>query len=1508
MLVVQDTQQNTQRGFTLVETLVGIAILVIAALSLFALFDFTIRVLWENKARAGAQALANQKVEIARNLPYDDIGTVGGIPNGVLTQVEQIMRNDIQYTVTTTVIYIDDDFDGTLGGSPEDLLPTDYKRIRIEVAWPFRLSSNPLVFLSDVAPNGIETTAGGGTLRISVIDAQGLAVPQANVHIENYDISPAVDLDIVTNDNGQVILPGAEASVEGYEVVVTKSGYSTDQTYAVDPVNLPTPIKPPLTVVGGTVTDSSFAIDELSTMNVFAFADTEYIPSWWNEDYAVRRRLTVTNNSTDTTLVSGYSVAFDFDHYDQVQQGDALASGDDVRVLWYNGASWVELDRVVSTNWNDSSNTTKLWFKTQQAISASGNDDMYFLYYGNASASSPPANPHNVYSFYDDFSDPGYTYANWSTSTNSWVVSGGEYHQTSSSGETHAWAGNITSNFLIEADVRPDSGSNDTGLVARFVDDNNYYIGRPSNLPASVVSADDNTNTLSQRSLVEATDGTLAFFTVGTTGSTYHMFTSTDNGMTWSDSWQLAVTSGAEGHSAWLDTTDDTIYFAYTAYVAASDDYQLRMIPFTFNAGSSTWTAGSSSQITAHAYSERAYNPQVIEDGGKVFVTYARYQASNQNEIGVRTSTDGGATWSSETWLSNWATSFNNLDEREALRGFLTIYGGNVVAVLNGAQSAGWRTFNGSTWSAYSSVLTNTYHNSAFAVSLGTTGLSVIYRHAGDNGYIHHHRYNGSSWSDETIANIPTGYAYSAAFADNKIFVLFDNADNNALYLTAYDSGEWLYPVPVYTNTTPVDEIIMPQYHIRDGFVFSAFVAGGSGSRNVYFLPIGLVDETPGITPVVTAMLGGSPYLATPVVSSLTTGTWYEVQAILEDDYVSVWSNDTLIFGDEDNTFASGRFGLFADDTTITVDNVIFRNYLSPEPSVSGNLEENLSSSQPLANVTFTLRGAKLIGYDGGGNPVYKYEQTHTTDGSGTVTISSVEWDSYDVFIDDVVEGYDIKGIDPPDPIALLPNTTQQVNIFFKADETRSARIKVLDVDGNPIEDAQVLLEHVGTSYSELDTTPSYGQVFFSPLSALTYDITVTKSGYDNAVDTVTVADDEVVTITMIEEGGAPPPPSAPDAPTITGFSSITETSMLMSWFDNADNEDGYYIYRNTTNSKPGTSLVTLAANSTNYPATGLTCGTTYYWWTEAYNATGSADDTDFETTSACLTPPDAPTNLQFSSIDEDSMYLTWTDNASDEDEYRVYRNTTNSKPGTPLTTLSANTTTYSATGLTCNTTYYWWIEAYNTAGTGEVSGSATTDACAPTQVFFDQFTEGWSTELSSHTPDVGSGWTQIYGGSGSTLRVYGTWNRLERNTCGSNEGSLYQTTNTLPSADYEVSVRQVNGDTGDDANILAARIQDINNMYVFRWNESAGYLHKRVGGTWTTIAGPSGGISDGSTVILKVQGSTISVIDDYTTILSVTDTSFGSAGRAGVGMGGVVVSSDDCSSQRLDDFEVYTN
>lgn len=1513
MLETKKQKQNNEGGFSLIETLVGIAILVFLSLTLYSLFDFTLRVLWENKARAGAQVLANQIIETGHNLPYADLGTVGGIPNGTIEPVQTVTNNGIEYTVSTAIIYVDDEFDGTLGGVPEDLLPADYKRIRVEISWNYRLSSTPVVFLSDVSPMGIESEEGGGTLRVTVLDASGLPVPQASVHIENNSLIPAVNVDLQTNSNGQIILPGALESVEAYEVIATKPGYSTDRTYDIDPVNLPSPIKPHVTVLEGQVTDASFAIDILSDMNVFAFTENEYTPAWWDEDYTIRRRLTVTNNNSDDTLPAGYSVRFDFDHYNQVQQLDALASGDDVRLLWWDGVAWNELNRVAESAWNNSTDPTQIWFATQAQIPAGDYDDNYFLYYGNSSPAAPLDDPHLVYQFYDDFSDPAYTYANWATSTNDWIVEGGEYHQTSSVGETRAWAGSLWENHLVEADVRTATANNNAGLIGRYINATDYGVVRPAAMPISVSSADDTRHNFGSQALVEASDGTLALFTNNTAGEYYRMFISIDDGATWQENWALSVPSESEfGQSAWINPADDTIYYVFTQYVAVSDDYHVRFIPFTYDSGMKIWNPGAAGEVAANNYSERPFRPHLMVYNNELFVTYARYDSSGNHEIAMRKTSDGYS-WSAETFLTDWNENYSNQNERDSIEGQLVVYNNQLVALLNGSRMAGWRSYNGSTWSAYQELITGTFHDNAFATtvtgSVPNQTLHILYRYAGDSGRAHEYYYNGSTWNDRVVTQETTNFAYSTSEIDGDVLFFYGTPNDNtaALWYRLLGSS-WSDAHKINASMVPMDEIITLPAHLRPGLAFVSYIAGASGSAQVYAHRIG-VNAPSGISlPVASFADGGALSAVTPAGAEFTTDETYRLRATLEDENVDVWTDEILTFSSDIPSFSNpGKFGLYTNATEAYFDNALVRLFITPEPSVAGDLEEELSVSQPLPDFPFNLRGSKLIGYDASGLPVHKYSATSTTDGSGRADILDLEWDSYQFTIDDTATGYDIAGIDPPDPVSVLPDTTQQVNIYLVADALHTLRVVVLDADDQPVEDASVRVYHAGLSFDETQTTPSYGQVFYTPMSAATYNIEVTHPSFDSYSGTVAVSNDTVEVVLMTSAGSAPPP-TPPSAPVISGFPVVTDTSMTITWNDVADNEDGYRVYRNTVNTKPGSSLVTLPAGTTNYPSSGLTCETTYYFWIEAYNGQGTAEDTASQITLACPTPPSVPVITGFSNSSETQFNVDWTDVADNEDGYYVYINTVNTKPGTVTDDLPADTETYQFIGLNCNTTYYVWVEAYNNEGTADATDNTSTLTCEPTLVFSDSFNVSSDTYLQSHTPNVGTGWTLLIEqkSSGSSyLSAYASGDQLRRSTCAGNEGALYQT-DALSNADYEVQVTQINGDNGDDYDLLAARIQDANNMYVLLWNESSSTLYRRVSGTWNIIDGPVSGIGDGSTVILKVQGSTISVTDDGATKLSAVDASHSAAGRAGIGMGGVITSTADCSSQRLDNFQVW--
>jgi prepilin-type N-terminal cleavage/methylation domain-containing protein len=259
---------KTNKGFTFVELIVGVAVFAFIIVSVYNAYNGIFNVVYASRAKIEAISIINEQLEIVRNLPYSDVGILGGIPMGKLTHTQSINRDKYTYTVTTTVRNVDDPFDGTLGGTPNDLSPADFKLVEIDVTCvDCRVNFPEMIVTTRVAPKNLETASTNGALFIKVFDANGNPVSDANVHIENNQVTPHIVIDDVTNTNGLLQIVDAPPGVNAYEITVTKSGYSTDQTISTS-VGNPNPTKPHSTVVLQQVTQVSFVIDKLSTFNI----------------------------------------------------------------------------------------------------------------------------------------------------------------------------------------------------------------------------------------------------------------------------------------------------------------------------------------------------------------------------------------------------------------------------------------------------------------------------------------------------------------------------------------------------------------------------------------------------------------------------------------------------------------------------------------------------------------------------------------------------------------------------------------------------------------------------------------------------------------------------------------------------------------------------------------------------------------------------------------------------------------------------------------------------------------------------------------------------------------------------------------------------------------------------------------------------------------------------------------------------------------------------------------
>lgn len=250
------------RGFTLIESLVFLFLFALISLVFFQTYAVGTRLIIESKNRLGATALANQKMEIIRSIAYDTIGTTSGIPAGNLLEDETISVNTKSYHVHTFVQYVDDSFDKTV--STGDAIPTDYKRVRLTVAWGGEGTDQTVTLFGNFSPKGVETSSGGGVLSINVLNNTGTGVSGASVHIVN--ASSGIDVTGTTDSTGNLMLPGAPAGTEKYVLTVSKSGYYGATTYPAYPASSYNPVDVHASVVTGVLNQKTIVMDQSSDL------------------------------------------------------------------------------------------------------------------------------------------------------------------------------------------------------------------------------------------------------------------------------------------------------------------------------------------------------------------------------------------------------------------------------------------------------------------------------------------------------------------------------------------------------------------------------------------------------------------------------------------------------------------------------------------------------------------------------------------------------------------------------------------------------------------------------------------------------------------------------------------------------------------------------------------------------------------------------------------------------------------------------------------------------------------------------------------------------------------------------------------------------------------------------------------------------------------------------------------------------------------------------------------
>jgi YD repeat-containing protein len=87
--------------------------------------------------------------------------------------------------------------------------------------------------------------------------------------------------------------------------------------------------------------------------------------------------------------------------------------------------------------------------------------------------------------------------------------------------------------------------------------------------------------------------------------------------------------------------------------------------------------------------------------------------------------------------------------------------------------------------------------------------------------------------------------------------------------------------------------------------------------------------------------------------------------------------------------------------------------------------------------------------------------------------------------------------------------------------------------------------------------------------------------------------------------------------------------------------------------------------------------------------------------------PPAAPSNLTVTTASNSQIDLAWTDNSSDETGFKIERKTGAAGTYSQIVTVGPNVSSYSNTGLSSNTQYYYRVRATNASGDSAYSNEA---------------------------------------------------------------------------------------------------------------------------------------------------------------------------------------------------------
>lgn len=442
------------------------------------------------------------------------------------------------------------------------------------------------------------------------------------------------------------------------------------------------------------------------------------------------------------------------------------------------------------------------------------------------------------------------------------------------------------------------------------------------------------------------------------------------------------------------------------------------------------------------------------------------------------------------------------------------------------------------------------------------------------------------------------------------------------------------------------------------------------------------------------ALVEGEYYVVdTPLVpsGSIESGKPYIVSGTVT--YMgTTYTNRQVFTGGATTTYTPASGGAVYNGGTVTYNGQDYRRIISQIPVFQATSTATFTVSDPAVRVF-------LRKYNSADDCVVKNNLFLACGGGG----STYGWYSFDLSLTGVSADYNM--VTKAGFVPVRANPSPQVIGVVPWDNNKFYEVNGIN-GGDPL-----VVDFSNSDFRPLAGSPLIDQGVV--LAGVTNDFINTVRPLGSAPD---------IGAYEYDDGSPPPDPPAPgtppDAPSGLSATAGSDTTILLEWTDNADDE-AYFELDRSLNGSSWTTTNQIDADTAAHVVAGLNASTLYYFRLRAVNGDGNSAYT--ATASATTqappvvgTPPTAPSNFQTTAIGAHSISMAWDDNSADETGFQIDCSPDGVAWST-IANLAANMESWTNSGLAAATTYYYRVRAVNSYGNSAWSNDdATTTAASP--------------------------------------------------------------------------------------------------------------------------------------------------------------------------------------------------